>query len=107
MKNEAGFPREFVRRKPAGFLSSLSSAISQLHPVLRNIFQERGGTGDRGMSVRGMLAIPLTLIPLTKRSWQTSECFGLSVRCSPLVAAPPRYALALKKNVFNPSFIRD
>jgi hypothetical protein len=32
------------------------------------------------MSVSGMLAIPLTLIPLTRRSWQTSGCSGLSVR---------------------------
>ena len=43
------------------------------------------------MSVRGILAIPLTLIPLTRRSGQTSGCSGLGVRRSPLVAAPPRY----------------
>src|ERR1039458_998915 len=92
MKNEAGFPREFVRRRPADFLSSLCSAISQLHRVLRRFSKSTTEPGDRGM-----LAIPLTLIPLTRRSGQTSECFGLSVRRSPLVAAPPRHAPALKK----------
>ena len=50
--------------------NELCSAISQLHPVLRRFSKRATEPGDRGMSVRGMLAIPLTLIPLTRRSWQ-------------------------------------
>jgi hypothetical protein len=47
------------------------------------------------MSVRGMFAILLTLIPLTFRSWQTAGCSGLILWRRPVVAAPPRYASAL------------
>jgi hypothetical protein len=52
--------------------------------------------GDRGMSVRGMANIPLTLIPLNMRSWQTSGWSVVIALRSPLVAAPPRHAFALK-----------
>ena len=55
------------------------------------------------MSISGMFAIPLTLIPLTMWPWQTSGFSVLIALRSSLVAAPPRYALALKK--FEPRYL--
>src|ERR1035441_4635326 len=52
------------------------------------IFQARGGT-------RGQGNIPLTFIPLPIRSALASNCSGLILLGSPLVAAPPRYVSAL------------
>jgi hypothetical protein len=62
--------------------------------AFRKDFPSAAEHGDSGMSVRGMAKIPLSLIPQTKRSWQTSGCHGLIVLRSPLVAVPPRYGSA-------------
>ena len=50
-----------------------------------------------------MVNIPLTFIPMTMRSWQTSACSVVIGRHSPLVAAPPRYdsAFIFRQHHFN------
>jgi hypothetical protein len=50
-----------------------------------------------------MVNIPLTFIPLTMRSWQTSACSAVIVRHSFLIAAPPHYdsAFIFRQHRFN------